>query len=66
MNAKAEFPAIGKMSEKFFDAVIYTFLGAVRPEVLVGPRHGVDTAVVRTGHVRVRDPRPFYFTRSLS
>jgi len=53
MNVKVEFPAIGKVSEKFFETVIYPSLGAVRPEVLVGPRHGVDTAVVRTGAGRV-------------
>ncbi len=49
----AKFPAIGKISRKFFNTVIYPSLGAVRPEVLVGPRHGVDTAVVRTAPGRV-------------
>ncbi|MCX7022725.1 MAG: AIR synthase family protein [bacterium] len=53
MSVKAEFPAIGKISPEFFNAVIYPSLGAVRPEVLVGPRHGVDTAVVRIGPGRV-------------
>ncbi len=49
----AKFPAIGKISRRFFNTVIYPSLGAIRPEVLVGPRHGVDTAVVRTGPGRV-------------
>jgi hydrogenase expression/formation protein HypE len=53
MNEKAEFPAIGKVSGEFFEAAIFPFLGAVRPEVLVGPRHGVDTAIVRTAPGRV-------------
>ncbi|MCS7197277.1 MAG: AIR synthase family protein [Candidatus Bipolaricaulota bacterium] len=43
----AEFPTLGKIDKKFFDEVIYPRLGAARPEVLVGPRHGADTAIVR-------------------
>ena len=53
MSQTVKFPAIGKISPEFFNAVIYPFLGAVRPEVLVGPRHGVDTAIVRIGPDRV-------------
>jgi hydrogenase expression/formation protein HypE len=44
-----KFPAIGKVSPEFFDQVIYPRLGSVRPEVLVGPQHGVDCGVVRIG-----------------
>lgn len=48
-----EFPPIGKIDKAFFDQVIYPRLGAERPEVLVGPRYGVDNAIVKLtgGHV---------------
>ncbi len=49
----ATFPAIGKVSPEFFDEIIYPRLGADREEVLVGPRHGHDCGVVRTGDGRV-------------
>jgi hydrogenase expression/formation protein HypE len=50
---KAKFPAVGKVSPEFFDEVIYPRLGTSRPEVLVGPQHGVDCGVIRTGDGRV-------------
>jgi hydrogenase maturation factor len=42
----AEFPQFGKIGRQFFDEVIYPKLGARRAEVLVGPRHGCDNAVI--------------------
>ncbi len=44
-----ELPTLGKATRPFFDQVIFPHLGAVRPEVLIGPRHGVDVAVVGLG-----------------
>ena len=49
----AKFPAIGKVSPEFFDEIIYPRLGTARPEILVGPKHGHDCGVVRTGDGRV-------------
>lgn len=49
----AEFPRIGKIDKRFFDEVIYPQLGASRPEVRVGPQHGVDNAVVELGGGKV-------------
>ncbi|MBP6875910.1 MAG: AIR synthase family protein [Candidatus Eisenbacteria bacterium] len=45
----AELPRIGKISAEVFDQVIYPRLGRRRPEVLVGPRHGVDIGIVEIG-----------------
>ena len=50
---KAKFPAVGKISPEFFDEVIYPRLGAVRPEVVVSPQHGVDCGIVKIGDGRV-------------
>jgi hydrogenase maturation factor len=47
VNSAPEFPPIGKIDKAFFDQVIYPRLGAERPEVLVGPRHGMDNAIVK-------------------
>ena len=48
-----ELPAVGKISPEIFEDLIYPRLGSGRPEVLVGPRSGVDIAVVRTAPGRV-------------
>ncbi|MDA8344605.1 MAG: AIR synthase family protein [Thermaerobacter sp.] len=48
-----ELPAVGKISPEVFSSLIYPRLGAARPEVLVGPRSGVDIAVVEIGKDRV-------------
>lgn len=53
MAQDVKFPDIGKISPEFFDAYIYQALGAKRSEVLVGPGHGVDIAVVATGPGKV-------------
>lgn len=50
---KPEMPAIGKVSAEIFDEVILPHLGRRRPEVLVGPRHGVDVGVVDLGNGQV-------------
>ncbi len=48
-----ELPAVGKISPEVFESLIYPRLGRARQEVLVGPRSGVDVAVVRTAPGRV-------------
>ncbi len=50
---KAQLPAIGKVSSEIFDEVILPRLGRKRPEILVGPRHGVDVGVVDLGNGQV-------------
>lgn len=44
---------LGKASPAFFERVILPRLGAKRPEVLVGPKFGVDNAVVSLGDGKV-------------
>jgi len=44
---------LGKASPTFFERVIAPRLGLKRPEVLVGPKFGVDNAVVSLGNGRV-------------
>jgi hydrogenase expression/formation protein HypE len=46
-------PEIGKISAEVFNGLIFPHLGASRPEVLVGPQHGVDVGVVRIGNKAV-------------
>jgi hydrogenase maturation factor len=48
-----ELPAVGKISPEVFENLIYPRLGTPHSEVLVGPRSGVDIAVVRTAPGRV-------------
>jgi hydrogenase maturation factor len=48
-----ELPAIGKVSPDVFASLIYPRLGHPRPEVLVGPRNGVDVAIIDLGGGRV-------------
>jgi hydrogenase maturation factor len=50
---KTELPEIGKISPEIFEEVILPQLGRRRPEVLVGPQHGVDVGVVDIGNDRV-------------
>jgi hydrogenase expression/formation protein HypE len=50
---KAQMPAIGKVSSEIFDEVILPRLGRKRPEILVGPQHGVDVGVVDLGNGQV-------------
>ena len=50
---KAQMPHIGKVSSEIFEEVILPRLGRKRPEILVGPRHGVDVGVVDLGNGQV-------------
>lgn len=50
---KTELPEIGKVSPEIFDEIILPCLGRRRPEVLVGPRHGVDVGIIDLGDGRV-------------
>ena len=43
----------GKVNRSYLDRVIYPRLGAARREVIVGPKFGVDNAVVRVGRGKV-------------
>ena len=45
--------ALGKISPSTYDALIAPHLGAARPEVLVGPGPGRDSAILRIGAGRV-------------
>lgn len=42
-------PEIGKISGEVFNQLIYPHLGAARPEILVGPQHGVDVGIIQIG-----------------
>lgn len=53
MADAVRFPDIGKISPEFFEKVIYPALGAKRKEVVVGPSHGVDIAVIQIAPGRV-------------
>ncbi len=53
MKDKAELPEIGKISAAAFNKLIFPHLGADRPEVIVGPRHGVDVGIVEIGNKAV-------------
>ncbi|MGD0689575.1 MAG: AIR synthase family protein [Candidatus Bathyarchaeia archaeon] len=44
---------LGKVNRNYLDRVIYPRLGAARREIIVGPKFGVDNAVVRVGGGRV-------------
>jgi len=44
-----ELPEIGKLSPEIFKEVIFTRLGATSEDVVVGPQHGVDVAIVEIG-----------------
>lgn len=46
-------PALGKIHPEFFDRVIYPRLGARDPDVVIGPRHGVDYGVFRAGEAMI-------------
>jgi hydrogenase maturation factor len=46
---KDKLPELGKIHPEFFDKVIFPRLGARSPDVLIGPRHGVDFGVLRVG-----------------
>lgn len=45
--------SLGKVDKGYLSSIIYPRLGAARREVIVGPKFGVDNAVVRVAHGRV-------------
>lgn len=61
MAEKTQLP-LGKISPEIFEEIIYPQLGAGDPRVLVGPRSGVDAAIVDVGPGRVMavTTDPFY------
>ncbi|RZN62322.1 AIR synthase family protein [Methanonatronarchaeum sp. AMET6-2] len=44
-----DLPEVGKIDRELFEKLIYSRLGAENPDVVIGPQHGVDAAVVETG-----------------
>jgi hydrogenase maturation factor len=58
---------LGKVNRNYLDRVIYPRLGAARREIIVGPKFGVDNAVVRvgTGRVLVATTDPLSFIPGL-
>ncbi len=44
---------LGKVNRNYLDRVIYPRLGAARREIIVGPKFGVDNAVVKVGSGKV-------------
>jgi hydrogenase expression/formation protein HypE len=59
---------LGKVSREYLRQVVYANLGSKRREVLVGPKFGVDTAVIRAGkgQVVVATTDPLSFIPELS
>lgn len=50
---RPQMPEIGKVSSEIFDEIILPRLGRKHPEILMGPRHGVDVGVVDLGNGQV-------------
>ncbi|MBN2367065.1 MAG: AIR synthase family protein [Calditrichaeota bacterium] len=48
-----QLPDIGKVSAEIFDEIILPHLGRKHPEIIVGPKHGVDVGVIDLGHGQV-------------
>jgi hydrogenase expression/formation protein HypE len=46
-------PVIGKFPLDIIEKIVYSKLGAHKPEILVGPGHGCDNAVVKLGNNQV-------------
>jgi len=49
MQNRSELPLVGKLDPAAFDQIIFPRLGAPNPALLMGPRHGVDAAVIKVG-----------------
>ncbi len=49
MQNRSQLPMVGKLDPAAFDEIIFPRLGATDPALLMGPRHGVDAAVIRVG-----------------
>jgi len=64
--ADKKLPNLGKATPEFFDEVIFPRLGAADPDVVIGPRHGVDFGAVSIGdRVLVLSTDPFFIAPSL-
>lgn len=50
---KVEMPEIGKISPEVFDTIIYPHLGKKCPNIIIGPKNGVDTGIVSLGNGKV-------------
>lgn len=46
----SEMPEIGKISPQIFNELIYPRLGSKNENVIIGPQHGVDVAIVEIGN----------------
>lgn len=46
-------PIIGKFPLDIIEKIVYSKLGAHKPEILVGPGHGCDNAVIKLGNNQV-------------
>jgi len=44
---------VGKFPADLMDKIVYPWLGAKRPEILVSPGHGLDNAIIGLGHNQV-------------
>jgi len=44
---------VGKFSPDLMEKIVYQRLGRKRPEILIGPNHGLDNAVIQLGHNQV-------------
>jgi len=44
---------VGKFSPDLMEKIVYQRLGRKRPEILVGPNHGLDNAVIQLGYNQV-------------
>ncbi len=65
-SSTPKLPPLGKIDFNFFDKVIFPRLGAADPNVLLGPRHGVDFGVLRVGkHVLAFSSDPVFIQPSL-
>jgi len=60
-------PELGKIDPEFFDRVIYPHLGSKDPNILIGPRHGVDYGVIKMGGLCVAiSTDPFFIVPQFS
>jgi len=64
--AENKLPELGKIPPAFFDRVIFPRLGAKAPNIVLGPKHGVDYGVVKVGGKYLAlSTDPFFIVPSL-
>ncbi len=51
INPITRLPQIGKLDPESFNRLIFPYLGKKDPKVIIGPKHGVDAAVISLGQV---------------